>query len=500
MFNTKTEAIHSSQKIDSRPFCRHAGEWSGTRSRGREIRPIFGSNECSFGARSGSSHSVARGAKGVGIRYSGATPLYHGEQLSRMGETAGRTLICRKTDEELAAKATQQAFCCLYLVPLPISGFAGTCDALSFSLMSIVMMKDMTGTGGRRFRTPVLRCALLCVAGLLVIPGNAFSQMPQGVFSLSGPDQIPSPAVLANDDVDGVSLGESWSDLEPADGVFDWAFLDSTVGAAAAAGKQVLLRISTQSGRPSWVDSAVQTAGGSFFTFDDDGVTTTIPVFWDSTYLAKETAMIAALGAHFTNNPAVKIVTASFANASSEDWNMPHTPDYVAQWLALGYTTQKMLDAGRQVIDATMSAFPNQYVTLAVGGDGPALDPSPDYVARTVVTTARSVWGERLIVQKNDLSTLIPVAPGTATLYQMISDFQPNVAGQMVFKCFNDPSYRVNGGVRISPAAALTESVNNGISYNEKYIEIYEPDVMNLAKAIHRAHKKLSAKQGRHGR
>jgi len=37
-------------------------------------------------------------------------------------------------------------------------------------------------TGMRPFRMPDLLGALLCVAGLPAIPGNAFSQVPQGVF------------------------------------------------------------------------------------------------------------------------------------------------------------------------------------------------------------------------------------------------------------------------------------------------------------------------------
>ena len=84
--------------------------------------------------------------------------------------------------------------------------------------------------------------------------------------------------------------------------------------------------------KPDWVTNAVAEAGGSFFTFDKDGVPTTIPVFWDPTFLAKKKAMIAALGAHFTGNAAIKIVWTSFANANSEDWSVPHTP---AEFLSL---------------------------------------------------------------------------------------------------------------------------------------------------------------------
>src|SRR5262249_10224805 len=71
---------------------------------------------------------------------------------------------------------------------------------------------------------------------------------------------------------------------------------------------------------------------------------------------------------------------------------------------------------------------------------------------------------------------------------QMLSDFPPNVAGQMTYWCFGDTTYRVNNGVPINPSLALTESVNNGVSYAEKYIEIYQIDVANLPTVITYAH------------
>jgi hypothetical protein len=75
-----------------------------------------------------------------------------------------------------------------------------------------------------------------------------------------------------------------------------------------------------------------------------------------------------------------------------------------------------MLDAGAAIVNATMAAFPNQYVTLAVGANGATLDPDPSYVARNAVLNARASWPGRLIVQKNSLATLIPAAPGTQSL------------------------------------------------------------------------------------
>jgi len=339
---------------------------------------------------------------------------------------------------------------------------------------------------------------LLC-AFVLAAPGQAFSQVPRGVFSLSGSGQPAGPNPLANPDIIGIGVRQGWDELEPTEGNFDWTFLDSEVATDAAAGKQVLLRIGTQSGKPAWVTTAIQQAGGLFFTFDDNGISTTIPVFWDPTFLAKKKAMIAAVGAHFTNNPAIKIVSASFANATSEDWNVPHTDTDVLNWFAVGYTSAKLLDAGKQIIDATMAAFPHQYVTLAIAGNGHVggtgnLDPTSTYVAENAIATARTSWPGRLIVQINSLSTFNPVAPGTdGSSWNLLWNSQPAVAAQMLDWCFDDSSYRVNGGVPADPGTVLTQCVDAALSYGLNYIEIYQKDVSNLPSVITYAEKALGA-------
>jgi hypothetical protein len=319
---------------------------------------------------------------------------------------------------------------------------------------------------------------------------SASVPVPHGVFSLVAAGNPAAQSTLDSPDVAGVSIRQDWADLEPSEGNLDWSFLDSEVAKAAAAGKDVLLRIRTQGGKPEWVTAAVQQAGGLFFNFDDDGVSTSIPVFWDPTFLAKKKAMITALGGHFTNSPAVKIVSASFANATSEDWNVPHTDVDVLNWFAVGYTTEKLLDAGKQIIDTTMSAFPNQYVTLAIAGNGHAgatgnLDPTGTYVAENAIAAARASWPGRLIVQINSLSTFNPAAPGEDdSPWNLLWNSQPDVAAQMLYRCYDEPTYRVNGGVPGDPAAILTSSVDAALSYSVNYIEIYEKDVLNLPAVI----------------
>jgi len=319
--------------------------------------------------------------------------------------------------------------------------------------------------------------------------------VPRGVFDIANLEAPVPDIVLLNPDVDGISLRQFWATIEPTEGVFDFSYLDSTIANCASHGKQVLVRIGTMSGRPAWVDDAVRQNGGEFFTFSDGGVQTTIPVFWDPTFLAKKKAFIAALGAHLTNNPTITIVVASFANATSEDWNVPHTPDLIPQWLELGYTTALMVDAGAQLIGATMNAFPNQFVTLAEGGNGNVLD-GPDgetLVARTAIDNARALYPGRLIVQRNSLSTCIPDPPGDLnSVWNVLWTSRPDVAAQMVFQCFGDSTYTVNCGVPIDPALALMHAVDRGVQYEVNYIEIYQTDVRNLPTAITYAHNLLN--------
>jgi len=44
------------------------------------------------------------------------------------------------------------------------------------------------------------------------------------------------------------------------------------------------------------------------------------------------------------------------------------------------------------LIGATLDAFPNQYATLAEGGDGNTFDPDKTYVARTAIAAARLMY------------------------------------------------------------------------------------------------------------
>src|SRR5260370_29582949 len=238
--------------------------------------------------------------------------------------------------------------------------------------------------------------------------------VPHGVFSRVPPGGPIKSATLANPSVDGISIRQAWADLEPSEGVYNWAYLDTEIGLARSAGKKGLLRIEDGSlNIPPWVMNGIATT----FSYLDlnpypssYASTITIPVFWDSYYLAKKTAMITAVGARYTGNSAGKIACVGIANAYSDDWYVPHTSTNITNWRSVGYTTPKMIDSCDAIIDAVMAAFPNQVVVAAINPNG-KLDKTADYASSTVVTNERAKWGSRFVVAQNSLSAKTPLAP-----------------------------------------------------------------------------------------
>jgi hypothetical protein len=354
---------------------------------------------------------------------------------------------------------------------------------------------------------------------------------------------------------------------------------------------------------PDWVYTAmgedpaslVADPGVTYSFLDADGVTQRcIPVFWNPVYLAKKKILIAIAGAHFASNPAIKIVGLAYANAVTDDWNVPHDntgppPTEVDLWLeappdGAGYATQQMIDAaihqadsitftdgmisgtrrttlssasavftqadlgdqirgrgfangttitawvsptqvtlsqparrnansfmivGRRdgLIDVAMAAFPNQYIATAVNSNGTDLDSgciNPGIcLAETVNQMAQTTYPGRYIVQRDNVSAIIPLADEASDAWVVLVDAALNgmpVAGQALGVCWSNQTsnYRMNGGnncdhdnpactpapctgdCALSYGEILQRSADHLATYGITYYEIYPPDASNL--------------------
>ena len=345
----------------------------------------------------------------------------------------------------------------------------------------------------------------------VVLPSHVIAALPsppiaRGVFALIKAGAPTGSSVLTNPDVDGVSLRIGWSSVNPSEDKYDWSYFDAEITKAKNAGKKVLIRVS-DGGKslPDWVVAASKAAGEPSFSFYEKpvqgGAVITEPVFWAPTLLAKKAKLIAAFGARYNANPTVAIVTCQFAGARNDDWNVPSgtTSDGIApsgssqtsRWVAAGWTTAKMVNAGNQVVDNTMRAFPDKPVGLAIGRTSTKLTPEgKDYIAETVVKAARAKWGNRMFATHNNISEKAPSPPPPPnSVWSLIYNLRPSVGGQMLWFSYNDSTCRnAANGAPCDAATVLRHSVERAHDYGWHYLEIYNADIVGLPSVIHYAH------------
>jgi hypothetical protein len=324
--------------------------------------------------------------------------------------------------------------------------------------------------------------SLLALIEMFLFAFNAYANpLPYGVFSLTSVGKPVNSAILTNPLVAGVTIRGRWQDVEPSEGVYDWSYFDQQIARVGNAGKQILLRI-TSGGKntPPWVfDAGVET-----FSFVDggSGETVTIPVFWDPIFLQKKENFIAAMGEHFAANPNIVLVSSSCANATTDDWVVPSTPTDITNWQAVGYTSAKLIGACKTIIDVTIAAFPQQYTLMAIGRSKKGLDPNVDYVAEHVLAYTLANYPMSFIAQMNSLSarTWDPWVATQLHGWQMLYDYRPMVAGQMLWYVTDDLTCRMNGKIKpCDPVQVLRQAVTIGAHYEMLYQEIYQKDILN---------------------
>lgn len=312
-------------------------------------------------------------------------------------------------------------------------------------------------------------------------------EVPAGVHALTAA-RHPIPAeVLVHGAVSTVVVRGDWSDFEPEEGRYDWRYLDEQFGRIARAGKSISLVVTT-GGRqvPGWLKPKL----GAPFEFIDQvryhasfGQTVSIPVFWDPELLAHKRRFTAALGERYSSNPALKLVSVQCANATTDDWNIPATPDDVVRWRRLGFTSERLMEACQSMIDATATAFPAQVVRMAIGRLPPGLAGSSpadaDAFVRDLIRQARARWPGRFLVQRHNLSARTPgPADPRPSGWRVVADACPSCAAQFLWPVVDTRTCRANGGQAPCEARAMfSASVDVALAYRLRYVEVYASDL-----------------------
>lgn len=243
-------------------------------------------------------------------------------------------------------------------------------------------------------------------------PSSSFGDA-LGLYVIGGFQQQRAwTAALKQPGVKGVALSQEWRALEPQQGRRAWSALDDDIQLVARAGRRVGLRLQPGIFTPEWVYAK----GARRFPFQDRnpnhaqgasragrpnatlGETLTIPVPWDGSFLSAWEDFVAAAGKHYAGEPAIAMVHVTGPNKHFSEMHLPHEPEDLKRWRAMGYTEDKLVGAWKRSIDSFARAFPQAALVLDLS---PAI--FDDKAVERVVDYAVDKYGKRVFLQNNIL-------------------------------------------------------------------------------------------------
>ncbi len=201
-----------------------------------------------------------------------------------------------------------------------------------------------------------------------------------------GSKLAPSDTV---DDFPGLSvvyLRVPWAFLEPEEGQFNWALLDTPAQRWISRGKKVAFRLTCSENwmpyaTPEWV--RLTGAKGTFYRFGhgpDPNAATWDPDFGDPVFLEKLEAFLSAMAARYDGNPDVAFMDIGTYGL----WGEGHT------FMSSKVPEDQKLTIVKKHIDLHVRLFPNTLLCISddvVGHDKPGIHfPESDYALSKGVT------------------------------------------------------------------------------------------------------------------
>lgn len=148
-----------------------------------------------------------------------------------------------------------------------------------------------------------------------------------------------------------------WADLEPREGEYDWAALDTWL----ASGMTVRLHVLGGQHAPGWLKTA---AGSVAVSNAKDGVTATVPRYWEARAKDAYARTVAALGARYDTHPALASVNVFGCSLIyDEPWIVGGAPAGAALFAA-GLTKDGVIASQEAALAATVAAFPTTAVEM----------------------------------------------------------------------------------------------------------------------------------------
>jgi hypothetical protein len=258
---------------------------------------------------------------------------------------------------------------------------------------------------------------------------------------------------------------------------------------------------------PSWVLHlpGVQTQAFKFAYFTDTIPARPLPLPWNEPYLQAWFTFLGALAGRYANNPEFRLIGVGGPTSVSTEMSLPgrQTGDTalpasakgsdIAEWIALGYTPDKYVDAWTESFDRyhqLFQLFPHQYLGLALYPALPIGNKGAED-RRAAVTTLNSVIGagmrykQQFDLQENGMRG--GVAQPSDPEYNAVRDHCGAIVTglQNSKSATDDPAYQ----------GPLDRALDHVVAAGVDFWEVYVSDVDNpwMSAVLKRASTQLPA-------
>ena len=217
----------------------------------------------------------------------------------------------------------------------------------------------------------------------------------KGIFAFNN---MANPSLFVdNPSVAGTTLTRYWAELNPAQGQYTWDVIDKDMAPWVAAGKQVILRVSTagwtkwqpaqhsQQGTPQWVlDQGVPSVKAN------DGAIK--PQYWHLKFLNALSDFVKAFAVRYDGNAHIAAIEIGVGDGGETKPDTTKDSNVLSRWQNIGYTDANWWGAIQGIIMMYVEAF--KQTPLILMPDASFLGGTKGYDESLVVNFAAkySVW------------------------------------------------------------------------------------------------------------
>lgn len=329
-------------------------------------------------------------------------------------------------------------------------------------------------------------------------PSRVFATRPSGLTAVNNFESSTRVGGLFDDrtytnpNIAGLTFRTSWADLEPAQDNFVWTKLDTVFDNAEKNGKWVELVLIPGFGTPAWALQGVQTATFGVKYGPGRGEQLSLPLPWDQIYLNRWFAFLKAVSVRYQSRPSFVKVAADGPTSVTAEMSLPNEDTDLCTWVKVGYTSDRLIGAWKQVFANYVQIFPRQYFSLALyppppivsttrcqnGNPSGTVHDESQRARAAIVGLGADNYPKQFVLQTNGL-TAAKEDTANAGGYDLVKSYGGKVVTgfQLTTSATSHPADMgdPNG------ATALRESLQKGLDAHAQFIEVYEPDVLSPA-------------------